>query len=83
MPGKPLWLHFYEEGAGGISVNLEQVRSRLEGCLETKLPWRRDDEVYLPIELPAGADRDQTLNAIVAQLERIARLIDPDGPTYR
>ncbi len=81
--GNPLWLHFYEEGALRIRVNLEQVRSRLEGWLETKLTWRRDEEVYLPIELPPSADRDQTLNAIVAQLERIANLIDPKGPTYR
>ncbi len=81
--GKPLWLHFYEEGALRIKVNLEQVRSRLEGRLETKLTWRSDDEVYLPVELPRGADREKTLNAIVAQLERIARLIDPEGPTYR
>ena len=83
MPERPLWLHFYEEGTDGISVNLEQVRSRLEGCLETKLSLRGDDAVYLPIDLPPGADRDETLNAIVAQLERIARLIDPEGPTYR
>ncbi|MCY3939232.1 MAG: hypothetical protein OXG22_12860 [Chloroflexi bacterium] len=37
----------------------------------------------MPIDLPAGADRNATLDAIVAQLECIANLIDPSGPTYR
>ena len=84
MPGNPLWLQFHDENyEGGASVKLEQVRSRLEGCLETKRPWRGDDEVYLPIELPTGADSDKSLDAIVTQLERIAKLIDPEGPTYR
>ena len=75
LPGKRLWLQFYGD-------NLEEVRSRLEGWAETGLGWSSDD-VYLPIDLPAGADREKTLNAIVAQLERIAKLIDPDAPTYR
>ena len=32
--------------------------------------------------LPVGADHDKTLDSIVTQLERIAELIDPEGPTY-
>ena len=83
MSGKRLWLHFYKDSAVETSVKLEEVRNRLEGCLDTRLSWRRDDEVYLPIELPPGADRDKTLDAIVTQLECVAKLIDTEGPTYR
>ena len=82
MPEKPLWLSFsadYEVDAG---VKLEEVRSRLEDLAETGLEWRSGD-VYIPIVLPEGADRDYTLDAIVTQIEHIAELIDPEGPTYR
>ena len=50
--------------------------------LETGLEWR-SGEVYMPIVLPRATDRQATLDAIVAELERIARIIDPNGPTYR
>ena len=36
----------------------------------------------VPIILPEGADHDATLDAIAAELGRIAHLIDPNGPTY-
>lgn len=77
MPDKPLWLSF-----SGDSVELEGVRSKLKDLAETGLEWR-SKEVYLPIVLPAGADRDKTLDSIVAQLESIAKQIDPKGPTYQ
>ena len=77
MPDKPLWLSF-----SGDFGELEEVRNRLKDVAETGLDWR-SKEVYLPIVLPAGADRDKTLDSIVAQLECIAALIDPNGPTYR
>ena len=73
-----LWLSFSGENAG---VGLEAVRSRLAGLTDTNVPWLGG--ACLPIVLPAAADRQTTLNAIVAELERIARIIDPDGPTYR
>lgn len=82
MPDKPLWLKFYGDYEVGMSVKLEEVRNRLEGRAVTGLV-SRSDEVYLPIDVPEGTDRDRTLDAIVTQLERIAALIDPVGPTYR
>ena len=82
MPEKPLWLSFSGDFEVDVSVKLEGVRSKLKGLAETRLEWR-SGEVYLPIVLPAGADRDKTLDAIVTQLERIGELIDPEGPTYR
>ena len=82
MPGKPLWLLFSGDYEVDVRVKLEVVRSRLKGVVETGLEWR-SEEVYLPIDLPAGADRDKTLESIVTQLEYIAELIDPVGPTYR
>ena len=80
MPGKPLWLSFYGDEVD-VSVKLEEVRSRLKD-MTTGLEWR-SGEVCLPIVLPEGADRDNAQDAIVAQLERIAEIIDPQGPTYR
>ena len=82
MPGKPLWLLFSGDWVVDVSVTLEEVRSSLKSMAETGLEWR-SHQVCLPIVLPEGADRDNTLDAIVAQLERIAELIDPEGPTYR
>ncbi len=76
MPDKPLWLSFL-----GDSVELEKVRSKLKDLAETGLDWR-SKEVYLPIVLPAGADLDKTLDSIVAQMERVAERIHPEGPTY-
>ena len=75
MPDKPLWLSFYGDCA-------ERVRSILGSLAEPGLEWRRK-EVPVPIKLPAAADQGATLDAIVAELERIATLIDPHGPTYR
>ena len=70
---KPLWAWFYRESATGVSV--EAVRSSL-GSLAEDLDWLSGD-VCVPIVLPAGADREATLDAIVAKLERVAKLIDP------
>ena len=40
-------------------------------------------DVCVPIDLPVSAGRGASLEAIVAEIERIAENIDPDGPTYR
>ena len=81
MPEKPLWLSFYGGYEVDVVVNVEEVRNRLKGLTETGLEWR-SGEVYLPIVLPPGADRDKTLDDIVTQLEHVAELIDSNGPTY-
>ena len=81
-PDKPLWLSFMGDYDIDITVKLEEVRSRLDDPAKTGMEWH-DGDVYLPIDLPAHADRDATLDAIVAELERIAWLIDPNGPTYQ
>ena len=81
MAGKPLWLSFTGDYEVDVSVKLEEVRSRLKGMAETGLEWR-GGAVNLPIDLPAGADREKTLSAIVTRLECIAELIGPEGPTY-
>ena len=80
MPGKPLWLTFYPDP--NACVSMDAVRSRLGGLAEPGSGWR-SGQVCVPIVLPTGADTDATLDAIVAEVERIAKLIDPDGPTYQ
>ena len=80
MPDKPLWLWFWPER--DAQVNEEVVRTRLGALAEPGLGWLRE-KVCVPIALPDGADREATLEAMVAQLTCIAKLIDPNGPTYR
>lgn len=79
---RPLWLSFWDWDDGSASVRLEAVRGILGKLTEPGLEWR-SKEACLPIDLPSGADREATLDAIVSDLERIAGLIDPNGPTYR
>ena len=80
--GKPLWLWFWGDRDAGRLVSMDRVRARLGALAEPGLEWLRQD-VCLPIDLPARADREATLHAIVDELERIAKIIDPDGPTNR
>ena len=78
-PDKLLWLSLYNDTG---NVTLAGVRSKLASRVESSLrllSWMR---VNVSIPLPQGADRAATLNAIVSELESIAKLIDPDGPTY-
>ena len=80
MPDKPLWLSFYKDNAA--KVDLKAIRARLD---ETGRPSfvRRNNEMSVSIPLPVNADTEATLEAIVVELERIARTLDPNGPTYR
>ena len=81
--GKPLWLWFWDKSRNPRkSVDFDAVRDKLGELGEPGLEWLSPD-ICVPIELPAGADREAPLHAIVAELERIAKMIDPDGPTYR
>ncbi len=81
-PDKPLWLRFGNFVNTPPTTSTEQVRSILEGSDEPG--WKmHGSQISLSINLPAGADHDATLGAIVDQMERIAQLIDPNGPTYQ
>ena len=80
VPGKPVWLAFYNDP--NASVSQEAVRSRLGDLAEPGFVWG-SGYTCVPIALTAGADTGATLDAIVDEVERIAKLIDPDGPTYR
>lgn len=79
MPDRPLWLWFYGDPAASVSV--DEVRSALGSKAGPGLESSPGD-VYIPIVLPPAADRKATLEAMVAEMERIAETIDPDGPTY-
>ena len=80
-PGKPLWLAFMNYA--NVPLSLETVRSRLGELAEPGFVWGSDRFACVPIALPEGVDTDATCDAIVAELARIAKLIDPGGPTYR
>ncbi len=83
--GKPLWLWFWDKTRiPHLLVSFDKVREKLGELAEPGLEWLSSDtDICLLIDLPAGADRKATLHAIVAEVERIAKIIDPDGPTYR
>lgn len=79
-PDRSLGLWFWHERNARLDV--DDVARLLEQAGGAELEWR-GTEVFLPIVLPEDADDLATVNAIVAELERISRLLDPDGPTYR
>lgn len=79
--GKPLWLQFRDRSHSLGRVSSAEARAKLEALAEPRLEWL-PEHVCVPIDLPAGADREATLHAIVAELKRIAKIVDPDGPTY-
>ena len=79
-PDRSLGLWFWHERNARLAV--EDVARLLDQAGGAELEWR-GTEVFLPIVLPEDADDQATVNTIVAQLERIARLLDRDGPTYR
>lgn len=79
MPEKPVWLAFYKDPKAAVTQ--ETVRSRLGDLAEPGFVWGKDCPC-VPIALPDGVDTESTCDAIVAEVERVAKLIDPDGPTY-
>ena len=80
MPDKRIWLWFYGGPADGVDTGT--IRRILDSEAEPGLTWYPGD-VCVPVLVPIAADRETVLEVVVAQLERIAELIDPDGPTYR
>ena len=81
MPAPTLWLTINSNDSGFLSRDV--ARARLGDTAESREEWHGWMDLCVPIPLPAGADRSATVEAIVNELENIARLIDPDGPTYR
>ncbi|MDE2903600.1 MAG: hypothetical protein OXP73_11300 [Chloroflexota bacterium] len=79
---KPLWLWFWDSPDTRSSVSLDDVRDRLGASAGPGLEWLPNDDVCVPIDLPAGLGRKAMLDAIVAELERVAKTIDPYVPTY-
>ena len=79
MPDKSLWLSFYPSSTP--RVELDEVRSRLGNVDLQSFAWR-PNEICIHIELPVGANQEKTLDAAVSRLVQIAKLIDPQGPTY-
>ena len=81
MPAPTLWLTINSNDSGFLSRDV--ARARLGDTAESREEWHGWMDLCVPIPLLAGADRSATVEAIVSELENIARLIDPDGPTYR
>ena len=81
-PEKVLWLVFSDYQADPVRVKLEEVRSRLAGIAENSHPWG-DEGIALSIDLPTAMTTKQLLDHVVVQLEHIAGLVDPEGPTYQ
>lgn len=79
-PGRPVWLRFHRDPAAIVDV--DAVHTSLVDAGEQDLTHRNRD-ILLPISLPEATDHQTTLEAVVADVERIARIIDPTGPTYR
>ena len=81
--GIPLWLWFWRGSSDSSrKVRFDEVRDKLGTLAEPGLEWLSQDAFCIPINLPAAGDREATLSAIVDELERIAKIIDPYVPTY-
>ena len=80
-PGRPLLLAFFDRPDDTLSV--EEVRTTLGDAIESPPETRGWLSTCVPIVLPTGTDPYAKRDALLTELERIAKLIDPDGPTYR
>ena len=83
MPETPLWLCFYYDSDDRAPVSAAEVRIRLGDKVYPGTELKGWGEVLVPITLRAGVDLQSARDAIVAELESIAKIIDPDGPTYQ
>ena len=80
--GQLFWLVFNKFG-GRERVTTEEVRKKLGSRGNSDWLLYRDDDYCVCLEMPPiGADDEARIASVVAQLEEIAQLIDPDGPTY-
>ena len=70
----PLWLYFW------TSTTPPDLLSALEPLRHRDPPEliESDEDVRIPIKLPVGKERGAVLDAVVARLEEIARLIAPE-----
>ena len=82
MPDTPLILSFWRGRKSPYQVSLDEVRQRLEGEGQPGM-GRRRHEVWVPIALPPDAGLAPARYAVADELKRIARLIDPNVPTYK
>ena len=80
MPDTPLILSFWKGKISPYEVSLDEVRWRLGNEGQPGL-GRRRHEVWVPIALPPDAGLAPARHAVADEIKRIARLIDPDGPT--
>lgn len=80
--GKPLWLWFWDSPNPGRLVDYDEVQEKLGALAESGLAWLPNN-ICIPIDLPAAAGSKARLDALVAELEHIAKIIDPHVPTYR
>ena len=81
MPAPTLWLTINSNDSGYLSRDV--ARARLGDTAESREEWHGWMDITVPISVPHGIDTNATVEHIVAEMESIARLIDPDGPTYR
>lgn len=81
--GQPLWLWFWDSRDTRKSVGLDEVRDKLGALAKPGFEWLPHEDICVPIDLPVGAGHKARLDALVDELERIAKIIDPYVPTYR
>ncbi len=71
----PLWIHLQKKW---LHEKLDEIRHRLEPLRQKDPPelFEVKDDLAVPIDLPEGVEYDAVLDAVVARLAEVARLIN-------
>ena len=78
-PDKPLWLSFYSLNG---DVKRDEARTILRDRVEHPKGFQDRNLANVPVPFPEGKDDEAILERIVNEIEQIAKIIDPNGPTY-
>lgn len=76
----PMWLKLGDQDWRQDGLKSDEVRRRLQPLQQEDPPGiiDRSNRLLVPIYLPVGVEETAVVDSVVAQLERVARMIDPN-----
>jgi hypothetical protein len=75
----PMWLKLGDQDWRNDGLKSDEVRRRLQPLHQEEPPGiiDRGNRLLVPISLPLGVEQTAVVDSVVAQLKRVARMIDP------